>query len=161
MAAAGAEVQHPHRKIYISRPRGGWRSIVNDEEVVEYLRGEGFDILEPHRLTLAEQIRQFSEASLIVGLHGSGLTNVLFAPQAAVLELFGAYGDGVWFGMTARLGQPYEAMFCQAVGDDVVISLEALKERLSDLAMRPGKAKPTADLTLPPFIAETAQLTHV
>ena len=144
LQSVGVEIGEASRKIYISRPRGGWRSVVNDEEVVAYLRGEGFDIVEPHRLTLAEQIRQFSEASLIVSLHGSGLTNVLFAPQAAVLELFGAYGDGVWFGMTSRLGQSYEAMSCQAVGDDVVVDLAALQQRVSDLTKRQRRATPTA-----------------
>jgi hypothetical protein len=136
LGAACAEVEDAHRRIYIPRPRGGWRCVLNDEEVVEYLRGEGFDILEPQRLTLAEQIRYFSQASLIVSLHGSGLTNVLFAPQATVLELFGAYGDGVWFGMTARLGQSYEALTCQSVGDDVVVDLEVLKKRVAALSTR-------------------------
>jgi capsular polysaccharide biosynthesis protein/glycosyltransferase involved in cell wall biosynthesis len=134
LSAICAEVEEPHRRIYIPRPRGGWRCVLNDEEVVEYLRGEGFDILEPQRLTLPEQIRYFSQASLIVSLHGSGLTNVLFAPQAAVLELFGAYGDGVWFGMTARLGQPYEALTCKSVGDDVVVDLKVLKKRVAALS---------------------------
>jgi hypothetical protein len=134
LSAICAEVEEPPRRIYIPRPRGGWRCVLNDAEVVEYLRGEGFDILEPQRLTLAEQIRYFSQASLIVSLHGSGLTNVLFAPQAAVLELFGAYGDGTWFGMTARLGQSYEALTCKSVGDDVVVDLEVLKKRVAALS---------------------------
>jgi capsular polysaccharide biosynthesis protein len=128
---------------------------------VKHLRSEGFDILEPHRLTLAEQIRQFSEASLIVGLHGSGLTNVLFAPQAAVLELFGAYGDGVWFGMTTRLGQSYDAMSCQAVGDDVIVNLEALKQRLSVLAIRQRQAKSMADLASQSSTVRTATVSYV
>ena len=161
LGAARVEVEKPHRRIYISRPRGGWRCVLNDEEVVEYLRGEGFDILEPQRLTLAEQIRYFSQASLIVSLHGSGLTNVLFAPHAAVLELFGAYGDGVWFGMTARLGQSYDAMSCQAVGDDVIVNLEALKQRLSVLAMRQRQAKPMAALASQPSTARTAMASYV
>jgi GT2 family glycosyltransferase len=161
LRAVSAETGEPRRKIYISRPRGGWRSVLNDDEIVAYLRGEGFDIVEPHRLTLAEQIRQFSEASLIVSLHGSGLTNVLFAPHAAVLELFGAYGDGVWFGMSARLWQPYEAMSCQAVGDDVIVNLEALKQRVRDLTKRQRRGKPMADRAAQASTAQTAKVSYV
>ena len=51
----------PMRRIYIPRKRGGWRSVVNDEEVRTALQREGFDILSPEKLSLAEQIRLFSE----------------------------------------------------------------------------------------------------
>jgi capsular polysaccharide biosynthesis protein len=131
MSAAGADADEPDRVIYLSRPRGGWRSVLNDDEISDWFRSEGHDVLQPHRAPLADQIRRFSKASLIVGLHGAGLTNILFAPHAALLELTGAYGDGLYFGMTARLGQSYEALSCKPVGDDVVVDLEVVKTRIA------------------------------
>lgn len=131
LTAAGAEETEAGRVIYLSRPRQGWRSVLNDEEVAEWFRGEGHEVLQPHRLPLAEQIRQFSKASLIVGLHGAGLTNILFAPQATLIELTGDYGDGVYFSMAARLGQSYSALPCRSVGDDAVVDLADLRRRVA------------------------------
>lgn len=131
LEAAGASGGKPDQVIYLSRPRPRWRSVLNDERIADWFRSEGHEVLEPHLITLAEQIRRFSKASLIVGLHGAGLTNILFAPGAALLELIGDYGDGVYFGMAGRLGQPYEMLACQSVGDDVVVDLEALKKRVA------------------------------
>lgn len=130
MAAAEAGAEQPDRVIYLSRPREGWRSVLNDEEIADWFRSEGHEVLQPHRFPLTEQIRRFSRASLVVGLHGAGLTNILFAPGAALLELTGDYGDGVYFGMAARLGQTYDALSCRSIGDDVDVDLEALKKRV-------------------------------
>jgi hypothetical protein len=107
--------------------------VLNDEEIADWFRSEGHEVLQPHRLPLAEQIRRFSKASLVVGLHGAGLTNILFAPHAALLELTGDYGDGVYFGMAGRFGQPYETLACKSVGDDVTVDLEVLKKRVAAL----------------------------
>ena len=111
-------------------PREGWRSVLNDEEIADWFRSEGHEVLQPHRFPLAEQIRRFSRASLVVGLHGAGLTNILFAPGAALLELTGDYGDGVYFGMAARLDQTYDTLSCRSIGDDVEVDLETLKQRV-------------------------------
>ena len=66
------------RRIYIARKQGGWRSVLNDGEVSAQLEKEGFECLAAEKLSLAEQIQIFSEAEIICGLHGSGLTNMLF-----------------------------------------------------------------------------------
>lgn len=130
LAAAEAGEEEPDRVIYLSRPREGWRSVRNDEEIADWFRSEGHEVLQPHRFPLAEQIRCFARASLVVGLHGAGLTNILFAPGAALLELTGDYGDGVYFGMAARLGQTYDTLSCRSIGDDVEVDLETLKQRV-------------------------------
>jgi capsular polysaccharide biosynthesis protein len=39
-------------------------------------------------LTLEEQIDLFSNATHVIGVHGAGLTNLIHARTAAVLELF-------------------------------------------------------------------------
>lgn len=131
--AAGAGDVAADKVIYLPRPPGGWRSVLNEAEVIAWFRGEGHEVLQTDHLTLAEQIRLFSKAVVIVGLHGAGLTNILFAPHAGMLELTGSYGDGLYFGMTARLGQPYHALVCEPRGDDVVVDLETLKNDVSRL----------------------------
>ncbi len=125
------------RRVYVPRRPGVWRAVRNSSEVENYLVGQGFEIVEPHLLSFAEQIRLFSEVRLLVGLHGAAMTNVLFAPGASMLELFGQYGDGAYFGMTARLGQPYEAVRCQEVeNQDVVVDLQRLGRRIESISPR-------------------------
>ena len=131
LQAAGVDEKiQADRKIYISRKKGGWRSVVNEDEVTAKLEQEGFTILRAENLSLVEQIRLFSQARLIVGLHGAGLTNILFAPQAAMLELFGSYGDGTWYSMAVNLGQQYASIYMQIQNDDVLIDIPSLLVRI-------------------------------
>lgn len=76
-------------RIYISRngqtARG--RQIINEQELIARLRPLGFSVIDPGTMPLAEQITCFSHASIVVGPHGAGLTNILFrygAPMALV-----------------------------------------------------------------------------
>lgn len=129
------------RKIYISRKKGGWRSIVNDDEVVDFMEQAGFQILAAEKLSFTDQIKLFSEAKMIVGLHGSGLTNVLFAPKTSVLELVGSYGDGVFYSIAASLGQRYVSLECQPQGDDVLVDTQALMRAISSLESQQSSTK--------------------
>lgn len=73
-------------KIYISRI-GTRRSISGEELIVEYLANLGFKVLSAENLTFHEQIALFSNAATIIGVHGAGLTNCIWAPQAKLIEL--------------------------------------------------------------------------
>lgn len=77
----------PHR-LWISRARAGKRQIVNEAELRPILEKHGFRIVHPEALSFSEQAALFSQATLIAGLHGAGLTNMLFAPpKARILEI--------------------------------------------------------------------------
>lgn len=76
------------RLLYISRTDASNRRIVNEREVAERLAAIGFEILQLTTMPLEEQIRVFSQSRLVVGPHGSGLTNILFGPSnLAVVDL--------------------------------------------------------------------------
>jgi hypothetical protein len=129
LRACGLDCPPPRsalRRIYIPRRQGGWRSVLNEDRVIRALEAHGFETFAAESLPLAEQIRRFHEAEIIVGLHGSGLTNVLFAPSARVLELLGTYGDGAFYSIAASFGQPYDALRCRPAGDDVTVDTDAL-----------------------------------
>lgn len=66
------------RQLYISRSDATSRRVLNEAEVVEFLTARGFEILELSSLPLDEQIRVFSQARIVIGPHGSGLTNLMF-----------------------------------------------------------------------------------
>lgn len=76
-------------RIYISRENAWNRKVVNEEEVIRYLAGYGFEKVTLESMTVAQQIQLFSSAKVIVAPHGAGLTNLVFcSPGTKVIELF-------------------------------------------------------------------------
>jgi hypothetical protein len=76
------------KKIFIARGSDWNRGIRNQDEVILFFEERGWTILEPEKFSVKEQIRIFSQAEAVCGLHGSALTNILWAPPGCrVLEL--------------------------------------------------------------------------
>ena len=73
-----------NKKLYLAR-RGNYRCATNWDEIENYFRNEGFEIVEPHKLTLLEKIAAFKNANVIVGPYSSAFTNLLFCKDAKVL----------------------------------------------------------------------------
>ncbi|GBR50122.1 capsular polysaccharide biosynthesis protein-like protein [Neokomagataea thailandica NBRC 106555] len=87
--------QTPKRKIFVSRALWGntTRQLINQEDVENFVKELGFDVIYPERLSLAEQIETFSTASIIMGEYGSGLHNSVLAPAGAeIITLRGTMG---------------------------------------------------------------------
>ena len=64
------------------------RELANEDQIVEICRLQGLIALNPASLTLAEQIRLFSATSLLVGIHGAALSNMVWLPKGShVLEI--------------------------------------------------------------------------
>ncbi len=72
------------RKLYLAR-RGDYRCALNWQEMEKYFKNEGFEIIEPHKLSLLEKVDAFHNASVIVGPYSSAFTNLLFCNDAKVL----------------------------------------------------------------------------
>jgi len=79
-----SDAQLPKR-IFISRARTTRRRLLNEEEVYSKLIPYGFDYIECDKLTVIEQIQLFRQVEAVVGLHGAGLTNILFMPKDGFL----------------------------------------------------------------------------
>lgn len=67
-----------NRKIYIKRGKSFYRNLVNEEEVIAYLKTQNFEIISLDKASLKEQIELFSEAQLVVTPTGAACTNILF-----------------------------------------------------------------------------------
>ncbi len=99
-----------HRKVYVSRKKARARKIVNEHEVQEVLDGHGFEIHYFEDYSLAAQIELMGETRTLVGLHGAGLTNMLFmAPGGSVLEIRnpGDTHNNCYFTLASDLGHRY------------------------------------------------------
>jgi len=119
------------RKIYISRADAPTRRVTNEPEVVEMLGRRGFEVLELAALPLAEQVRAFAEAKLIVGPHGAGLTNIVFAASnATVVDLHprDEINHALWVEASA-LGLKYALLTGKRMNDE-----RDLKVSVTDLA---------------------------
>ncbi len=102
----------PHRKLYI--PRLSKRLVLNEKDLLGLL--DGFEVFDPGRHSFAKQIKMFSEAEMVVGAHGAGLTNLLFAPERCrVLELFPGVGGSIaFFCLATALNHDYDLVMAEA-----------------------------------------------
>ena len=62
------------------------RRLVNEDELVENLKREGFVEIFTENLTTLEKILYFANATHVVGAIGGGISNVLFSPKTTKLE---------------------------------------------------------------------------
>lgn len=75
------------KKLYISR-RFSNRAFENEKQIEDFLLRRGFDVLYLERLSFSAQTELFSSAEIVVGTHGAGLSNIVFAnQQARVIEI--------------------------------------------------------------------------
>jgi capsular polysaccharide biosynthesis protein len=81
------------RKLFISRGESlntHARRLLNEDEIASLASKQGFEIVCCEKLSFEAQVTLFSEARIIVGAHGAGLANLVFAPRTAkVVELMG------------------------------------------------------------------------
>jgi capsular polysaccharide biosynthesis protein len=137
------------RRIYVTRgASANNRAVTNEAEVRRRLSARGFRFVDPGRMTVAEQIRTFAEASVVVATHGAALVNLVFAsPGATVVELFpnGCIVDDYWKlangvpGLTYRyqlgLGPGRPGSRSQMLVRDIMVDVDEL-ERTLDIVER-------------------------
>lgn len=97
-------------RLYLWR-RGARRYVREERDLRLLLERYGFRTLEPGDIAFRDQIEALRGANAVVGPHGAGLTNILFAPsECRVLELFATRGGTKTYEVLAgALGQHYTA----------------------------------------------------
>ncbi len=76
--------KYKYEKIFISRADANLknkRNLKNNLEIENYLIKKGFNVLILSNYSFLEQALIFNNAKLVVGLHGAGLTNILFCKK--------------------------------------------------------------------------------
>jgi capsular polysaccharide biosynthesis protein len=105
IAYSGTKLARYGKRIFISRKGALARQMKNEAELVESLRGIGFEIFDSDGLDFRRQAAAFAEATFVVGAHGAGLTNAAFAmPGAVLLELrpLNRSGESPMWGMSYK-----------------------------------------------------------
>jgi len=77
----------PWRKLYLAR-NNGLRKLINQDEIIQILSEEGFEIIDPENLTFDSQIDLFSLASVIVAPTGASLANMLWCQPGTKIIVF-------------------------------------------------------------------------
>jgi len=102
--------QTGHRKIFISRKKAAKRKIINEQEVINLLKFFDYEIHCFEDYSFLKQVEIMSQSGSLVGLHGSGLTNMLFMREMGrVLELRlqGDSHNNCFFSLASDLGHDY------------------------------------------------------
>jgi capsular polysaccharide biosynthesis protein len=103
-----------HRMLYISRVRTPNRAAPGEPALEAALREQGFEIVYCEALPLLAQVALFAEARLIVGLHGAGLSHLVWATGAVqVAEIFpeGCFND-CYARLASGMGFGYAPFLC-------------------------------------------------
>jgi hypothetical protein len=102
--------KQPHRRVFLDRRPAVQRRLINMDEIGQVLADHGFETVFAEDLSYLDQAALFAQTSHIVGLHGAGLTNLLFCdlPNTRLLELNSkTFLNPHFFWMTNVLGVQY------------------------------------------------------
>ncbi len=75
-------------KIFISRNKAKSRRIANEEKFFEMLSNYGFKKYNLEDISVEKQVELFYDATDVIGVHGAGLSNIIFSDQINILEIF-------------------------------------------------------------------------
>jgi capsular polysaccharide biosynthesis protein/exopolysaccharide biosynthesis predicted pyruvyltransferase EpsI len=120
----------PSKRLYISR-KGFSRNIRNEDEVWSLLKLYGFEKINPKQE--GDSYNLFNSATVILGPHGAGLTNMFCCPKdTKIIELVPYYHRYPWYMSLAHAcNLPYYGLVC---GDEHVfeVDLNELKKILEE-----------------------------
>lgn len=125
------------RALLISRADVDNRCLVNEDALIEAFAPLGLESVRLTGMSVEAQMRLLSEARLVVGVHGAGLTNTIFCrPGTAMLEITStqyirrsrSYAD-----IAAFRGFPYALAVVDQVGENWVVT----QNRGNDLEIAP------------------------
>jgi len=118
--------------VYVSRANDIERRVVNEDEVLSVLSEFGFKRYRLEERSLVENAQLFADADVIVGPHGAGLTDIVFAGDGTLIELFGEKVKKPYRLLADTVGVDYEAMYCSPNSTDILVDTEELSKRIKD-----------------------------
>lgn len=115
---------------YISRKLAPTRRVVNEANVVRFLQRYGVSQVSAESFPWMSQLTMFTNAGFIVGPHGAGLVNMVFADKPKVLELVTpAYTNPCCWLLAASQGWDYGYVVGDKVDpEDMRIDIDKLEK---------------------------------
>jgi hypothetical protein len=107
--------------------------VVNERELLDVASEFDFQKVRPETMSLREQIELFAGADAVLGPHGAGLLNGIYAADPTVIELFGTYQNPCYFALFSGIGVKYAAILCDPIDGDIKVDPDDLERLLARL----------------------------
>jgi len=135
------------RKIFISRANANYRRLENEADVERLVAAYGYEIVRLEELTFAAQLRLFSEAKVVLSLHGAGLANIIYSPTSThVVEIIDpSFPNPEYFDLATAMGHFYWMVKGSPVGEprpgyhDIRVDVSDLEQTLTQVSDKAGE----------------------
>jgi hypothetical protein len=100
--------------LYISRKRSPKRKLSNEGDLENSLQNFGFKVIYAEELPFNEQVTSFSQAKIIIGPHGAGLSNMIWSNlPCEIFEIFAFnFFNDCYARLASTLGFGYDYIVC-------------------------------------------------
>ncbi len=127
-----------YKKVFIDRSdsRKNHCKLINNDDVIKFLKKEKFKCLQLSKLSLKEQIAIFKNCRTIVAPHGAGLTNIAFCKKKTrVIEIIPSNNKNYLFKRISKINKlEYKSIYLDKIYDnkngDMHLNLIDLKKNL-------------------------------
>lgn len=118
LARQNASLGSP-RRLFIRRAAARRRRLLDEDLIEQKLADCGFVGVTLEAMAWQEQVALFRDAEVIVGLHGAGLSNLLFSsPGTRLVEILpDAWRNPCFKNLSRRIGGRYASVPARAVGE--------------------------------------------
>jgi tetratricopeptide (TPR) repeat protein len=104
--------------IFISRAGVDYKKLINEEEIINSLEKFNIEVISPQDHSLTKQVEIFNQAKCIIGPHGTGLTNILWAPPGVkIIDLKGQFNH---FKYIEALADSLGASYTSITGNSII-----------------------------------------
>ncbi len=105
-------------RLYISRPEGVRRGILNEDELKPFIEAAGFTMVAMEGMSVSEQAALLSRADALMAPHGGALTNMVFCkPGIPVFELLSRHVYPYYYGLSELCGHRYHTVMQDPAAD--------------------------------------------
>ena len=101
------------RRLFVTRNTERYRRVINLSEVEALLAADGFETIDPEKLTFEEQVRAFAEADVVAGIMCAAMTNTVFCRRGINVIYFAPSGwsEPFYWDLAGALGHEYTVVF--------------------------------------------------
>lgn len=132
-ASTAQPLIEPDKNIYISRSNAIERRVTNEKEIMEILSKYDFEIVYLEENTVLQNSIIFSNADIIIGPHGAGLTDLIFCTDSTVVELFGSKIKPPYERLASVLNVEYTSLKCTPKSTDIAVNPERLDSEIRQI----------------------------
>jgi len=105
-------------KLYVNRTglSSKYRDVYNKAELIDLLKRKDFHIVDTSKLSFFDEIQLFNSTKIVIGLHGAGLTNLVFCNRGTVvIEFKNEKNCNLFKNISEKIGLNYHSLVCKSV----------------------------------------------